>query len=215
MQKEVIGDAVLYCGDCLDILPTLDRVESLITDPVWPTVPPEMFNGWEDPLKLFQSMWDAISILPQYAVIWMRNDCDPRFLQAVPIDLPFKQSMWLRYSCIGHKGRFLTGNDVAYAFGDWPKSEPGRRSLPAMGPVQTQSLRNTVDHPAPRSVKHAEWLVKNWSDNQVLDPFMGSGTIGLGCIKLKRKFIGIEIEPKYFSIACERIENAQRQQALF
>ena len=51
--------------------------------------------------------------------------------------------------------------------------------------------------------------------NLVLDPFMGSGTTGVACMNLKRKFIGIEIEPKYFDIACERIENAQRQQNLF
>jgi DNA modification methylase len=44
-----------------------------------------------------------------------------------------------------------------------------------------------------------------------LDPFMGSGTTGVACMNLGRKFIGIELERKYFDIACERIENAQRQ----
>jgi site-specific DNA-methyltransferase (adenine-specific) len=48
----------------------------------------------------------------------------------------------------------------------------------------------------------------------VLDPFMGSGTTGVACMQLGRKFIGIEIEKKYFDIACERIDNAQRQQSL-
>ena len=42
----------------------------------------------------------------------------------------------------------------------------------------------------------------------VLDPFMGSGTTGVACVKLGRKFIGIEIEPKYFDIACKRIAAA-------
>lgn len=45
----------------------------------------------------------------------------------------------------------------------------------------------------------------------ILDPFMGSGTTGVACMNLGRKFIGIEIERKYFDIACERVENAQRQ----
>lgn len=49
----------------------------------------------------------------------------------------------------------------------------------------------------------------------MLDPFMGSGTTGVACAKLGRKFIGIEIEPKYFDIACRRIEQAQRQADLF
>ena len=49
----------------------------------------------------------------------------------------------------------------------------------------------------------------------ILDPFMGSGTTGVACTKLGRKFIGIEIEPKYFDIACRRIEEAWRQPRLF
>jgi DNA modification methylase len=49
----------------------------------------------------------------------------------------------------------------------------------------------------------------------VLDPFMGSATTGVACIKLGRKFIGIEIEPKYFDIACRRIEEAWKQPRLF
>jgi site-specific DNA-methyltransferase (adenine-specific) len=43
----------------------------------------------------------------------------------------------------------------------------------------------------------------------VLDSFMGSGTTGVACVQLGRGFIGIEIEPRYFDIACERIAAAQ------
>ena len=62
-----------------------------------------------------------------------------------------------------------------------------------------------------------EWMVGKASlDSEiVLDPFMGSGTTGLACTRTNRNFIGIEIEPKYFDIACERIENAQRQVRMF
>lgn len=49
----------------------------------------------------------------------------------------------------------------------------------------------------------------------VLDPFMGSGTTGVACVNLGRKFIGIEREPTYFDIACRRIEEAHRQPRLF
>ena len=49
----------------------------------------------------------------------------------------------------------------------------------------------------------------------ILDPFMGSGTTGVAALKLGRKFIGIEIEPKYFSVACKRIEEAWKQPRLF
>ena len=49
----------------------------------------------------------------------------------------------------------------------------------------------------------------------ILDPFMGSGTTGVACAKLRRRFLGIEIEPRYFDIACRRIDEAQRQGDMF
>jgi DNA modification methylase len=62
-----------------------------------------------------------------------------------------------------------------------------------------------------------EWLVNRGSllGETVLDPFMGSGTTGVACAKLGRRFIGIEIEERYFEIACRRIEDAQRQPDMF
>ena len=54
-----------------------------------------------------------------------------------------------------------------------------------------------------------------YDGEKVADPFMGSGTTGVACAKLGRKFIGIEIEPRYFDIACRRIEQAYAQADLF
>ena len=59
-----------------------------------------------------------------------------------------------------------------------------------------------------------QWCVEKTS-GVVLDPFMGSGTTGVACVKLGRRFIGIEIEPCYFDIACKRIEAATKQPDLF
>ena len=57
-----------------------------------------------------------------------------------------------------------------------------------------------------------EWCIGFLPDaNTILDPFMGSGTTGVACAKLGRRFIGIECEPRYFDIACRRIEQAYRQ----
>jgi len=62
----------------------------------------------------------------------------------------------------------------------------------------------------------ARWLNQFTDPGEtVLDPFMGSGTTGVACAKLGRKFIGIEIEPKYFDIACKRIEEAYSQGDFF
>ena len=58
-----------------------------------------------------------------------------------------------------------------------------------------------------------QWCIEQLPEicNTILDPFMGTGTTGVACVKQGRKFIGIEIEPKYFDTACKRIENAYRQ----
>ena len=69
-------------------------------------------------------------------------------------------------------------------------------------------------HPTQKPVAVMSWCL-GFAPGSVLDPFMGSGTTGVACMNLGRKFIGIEIEPKYFDISCERIENAQRQMRMF
>jgi DNA modification methylase len=73
------------------------------------------------------------------------------------------------------------------------------------------------EHPTQKPLALMKWCVDRLpSDAQsVLDPFMGSGTTGVACAKLGRKFIGIEIEPKYFDIACRRIEAAYKQPDMF
>jgi site-specific DNA-methyltransferase (adenine-specific) len=71
-------------------------------------------------------------------------------------------------------------------------------------------------HPAPFPVKLPLTAIESVAGaDLVLDPFMGSGTTGIACAKLGRKFIGIEIEPKYFDIACRRIEEVYRQPRIF
>jgi site-specific DNA-methyltransferase (adenine-specific)/modification methylase len=61
-----------------------------------------------------------------------------------------------------------------------------------------------------------KWCIEQAGNPQtILDPFAGSGTTGVAAVQMGRRFIGIEREPKYFDIACERIENAYRQSRLF
>ena len=75
----------------------------------------------------------------------------------------------------------------------------------------------SINHPAVFPVLLPEQLARSFSKpgETVLDPFMGSGTTGVACARLGRKFIGVEIEERYFSIACKRIEQAYRQADLF
>ncbi len=87
----------------------------------------------------------------------------------------------------------------------------------AMNSFRSTEQAEKNGHPCPKPIKSWQKLVNRVSrkGETILDPFMGSGTTGVACAKLGRKFIGIEIEPKYFDIACERIQKAYDQPDLF
>ena len=78
-----------------------------------------------------------------------------------------------------------------------------------------QASEGEKQHPTQKPLALMAWCMKWIAGKTVLDPYMGSGTTGVACANLGRKFIGIEIERKYFDIACERIDNAYRQQRMF
>lgn len=209
-----IGGATLYLGDCREILPTLGPVDALITDPVWPNCPVGLLPGSQDPNALWGQAWQVMPQLRR-AVVVMRHDSDPRFLSPVP--LPYLRAVFLPYALPGYIGRFLGGDEIAYCFGTPIPSADGQRVIPGRAPSAQPSDRPPNGHPCSRALSHFRFLIRWWSEagETILDPFMGSGTTGVACAKLGRKFIGIEIEEKYFDIACERIEAAYRQPDLF
>jgi DNA modification methylase len=72
------------------------------------------------------------------------------------------------------------------------------------------------EHPTQKPLGVMQWCLGFLPDAvTILDPFMGSGTTGVAAIQLGRKFIGIELDPDYFDIACKRIEEAWKQPRLF
>jgi DNA modification methylase len=80
-----------------------------------------------------------------------------------------------------------------------------------------QPNKEKIDHPCPKPLAWMRWAVNRATrpDEIILDPFMGSGTTGVAAVKMGRQFIGIEIEPKYFDIACRRIDDATKQPDFF
>jgi hypothetical protein len=70
-------------------------------------------------------------------------------------------------------------------------------------------------HPTQKPVGLMEWCVGRTKAETIFDPFMGSGTTGVAALNLGRGFVGVEKDKDYFDIACERIDQAQRQQRLF
>ena len=216
-RVEKIGDSTLYLGDCRELLPGLQDVESIITDPVWPNVSRGCIPGWEDPWGLFKAFCEVLPADIRQLVVCLRNDSDPRILAHVPERLPFQQMAWCQYVMPGYLGRVLGGNECAYVFGKPVKRQQGRKVIPSISPKAQPSDRPPNGHPCSRALVHQKWLVNWFSDEGelVCDPFMGSGTTGVACVDSGRPFVGIEIDPGYFDLACERVEDALRQGRLF
>jgi DNA modification methylase len=103
------------------------------------------------------------------------------------------------------------------------KSHDGRPVQPTKIPdsvirtVRETSTGFAAAHPARFPETFAKELIAPFTDpgQCVCDPFLGSGTTGVVAVEMGRKFIGIEIEPKYFDIACRRISEATKQTDLF
>jgi hypothetical protein len=111
----------------------------------------------------------------------------------------------------------MGGDELAFWFGSPIAWAPGRRVVPGRAPAAQPMHRPSNGHPCSRAQRHIDWLVDWCTDpgETVCDPFMGSGTTGIACVKLGRPFIGIEIDPRYFDLACRRIDAALRQGDLF
>ena len=223
-RKEVIGDCVLYEGDCLEIMPTLDPVDAVVTDPPYGIEYSPAGGGGrivDKNGKRYEKRFTGSNI-----VIGDDRPFDPTpFLRCAPIlvfwgannyadKLP-ASTCWL----IWDKRRGTTRNDFADCEMAWTNKKSPARILPHLWTGMLRDSERGVArvHPTQKAIAVMEWCLKETTERGYLifDPFMGSGTTGVACAKLGRKFIGIELEPKYFDIACERIEKAYRQPDLF
>lgn len=211
----------IYPGDCREILPQLEAIETVITDPVWPNTKAQL-EGSDAPIKLFQEMIAALP-MAERLVIQLGCNTDPRFLSTIPDKWPFLRVIWLRYACPSYKGRLLLTSDVAYAFGEWPAYIDGRHVIggeytsthadklflrrSGKHKDRTEGLKNRLNrlpHPTARRYEHVRFLVAQFSDKQVVDPFMGGGTTMVAAKNLNRKAVGIEIKEAYCEFAAKR-----------
>ena len=192
-RVEHIGDAVLHLGDCRDILPTLGKVDAVVTDPPYPDFLAEEFSYSEDVVKA------ALDKPCQQFVFWSATADFPLDWTAVHIWHKPNGQSYKHYERIFERNGGISCKVYRVA---------------AILPNYTQFAAECVDHPTQKPLKLVFDLVGR-TDGVVLDPFMGSGTTGVACINRDRPFIGIEREPTYFDIACRRIEEAYRQPRLF
>ena len=220
-RKEVIGDCTLYLGDCLQVLPTLEPVDAVVTDPPYGIrldTNNKRFSGG-DAASVAKRGNNVGSSLGQ-PILGDDRPFDPTFLARLsgdkiiwgwnnyPDRLPRGGCLvWLKRNDDAF-GSFLSDAELA-----WLSKGHGvycRRDL------SNAAIASYRVHPTQKPVGLMEWCLGFLPNAEtILDPFMGSGTTGVACVNLGRKFIGIELEPKYFDIACKRIEEAYKQPRLF
>lgn len=114
--------------------------------------------------------------------------------------------------------RFLPTTELIFWMTKLQKQPNFNRSkdLEFKGEVWKFMAEQNPLHPAPYPINLPINILKNIEGEVIVfDPYLGSGTTGVACVNMKKQFIGIEREQKYFDIACKRIENAQRQESLF
>jgi DNA modification methylase len=226
-KMEQIGDCALYCADCREVLPLLPKVDAVVTDPPYGIGEAAGKNASRSkPMKGHELKMPGKTIIARdYGVDdWDDQPISPetvtRILDAAKwkvifggnyYDLP-PTSCWLVWDKLNGDSDFA---DCELAWTNLPKAV---RRIRFMWNGMLRRERDIArEHPTQKPVDVMKWCIEHLPEpNQtILDPFMGSGTTGVACVKLGRKFIGIEIEPKYFEIACRRIEAAYAQPDMF
>jgi site-specific DNA-methyltransferase (adenine-specific) len=232
------GRIRLILGDCLDVLPTIGRADHVITDPPYEKeahkvgrrtqasikrgvnadldfaaitedirsevarLTTQMSDGWAiyfcqaEAAGSWRDALEAAGAKYKRTMVWIKPDSTPQLNGQMPA--PGYESMPLAWCGKGHS--------------HW--NGGGRRGV--FTHMTNQTDRHGV-HPTEKPISLMAELIGLFSDPDQLicDPFMGSCSTGIACIKRGRRFVGIERDPKYFEVACERVDFAARQPDMF
>jgi site-specific DNA-methyltransferase (adenine-specific) len=205
VRKEVLAEGVeLYLGDCREILPTLGKVDAVVTDPPYGIgLEYGIFDDTEENVRALVGVFVPWAIQnAQRTLITSGNQCQHLYPR------PKWTLAWVTPAGAGSGPWGFSCWQPILAYGSCPylASGKGRRSDIF---VHTETSEKN-GHPCPKPINFMNKLVERASlvGQTILDPFLGSGTTGISSVRQGRKFIGIEIEPKYFDIACKRIQAA-------
>ncbi len=237
-EKREIGNATLYLGDCLEILPHLEKVDAVITDP------PYAENTHNNSLTNHNPDGKQRDVRNKGGAKYLNFEhwTDDQFVEFCRQCLS-TVTRWVVMTCDYHHAPLVFGWPEFVRLGVWVKIAPmpqisgdrpgqghesvlllhpagkkrwNRRGKPAVWThvvVKDFSFRFQTQKP----VSLFEDFVADFTDegDLVCDPCMGSGTAGVASVQQGRRFVGVEAREAAFTLACERIDQAQRQQRLF
>lgn len=219
MKPVIIGNATLYLADCMEVLPTLERVDAVITDPPYGI-------GWDRTAERDSGRKPGVSAAKKGVYIASGWD-----------DAPPEDELLMQIIGTGEKAIIFGGNYFSLpptkCYLVWDKktgetefadcelawtnlNKPVRKIEWMWSGMLRQGREERNGHPTQKPLAVMKWCIEQAGNPKtILDPFMGSGTTGVAAVQMGRKFIGIEREERYFQIACRRIEDAQRMQDMF
>jgi DNA modification methylase len=236
-RVEQIGRATLYLGDAREILPTITGAHLVCTDPPYLVSKGGFaanlqleggFGGW---MKDYGNQGDIVQCdlefsdwLPLvYAALaenahayFMSNGRNVKAMQAAAEDARFRFHtllVWDKRTALPNKYYQNVTEFGLFMF----KGKARTINDPSSKNLVTIFQRDESAHPTEKPVELMRFWIGNSSaaGDQVLDPFMGSGTTGVAALQLGRSFIGIEQDERWFDVACKRIESALGQGSLF
>lgn len=242
MKIETIGNATLYLGDCLELLPEIPDADVVVTDPPYGVTSltwDQRVVGWADLLPT-KCLWVFGSLrffmAEQFSgwsyaqeIIWEKHNGSifhaDRFRRVHEFAVQFYRGGWAALYKAPQFTLDATPRSVrrkqrpahsGHIEGSTYVSEDGGPRL-QRSVIYARSCHGSADHPTQKPIEILAPLIAYSCPpgGIVLDPFMGAGSTGVAATNGARRFVGIEIEPRYFDAACRRIEDAQRQQRLF
>jgi len=226
-RREVLAEGVeLWCGDCRDVLPLIGKVDAVVTDPPYGVGLTAKQNKW---VQNIGEGYASTNDTPEF----ITSVCVPAIEAARQIARNVVVTPGTRntfaYPAPDALGGVFNPNGAGSGrwgfeclapvlyYGKDPYLATGRGRRPNSWEQPATDFSEKLDHPCPKPMGFMRWMVQRASlpGETVLDIFMGSGTTGVACVQLGRKFIGCEIEPRYFDIACRRISDALKAPDMF
>lgn len=214
ITQQTIGDCSLFLGDCREILLTIGNFDAVVTDPPYGIGEAAGRNKSRSNLTTARDYgdddWDNEPANSE-TIATMRTKARWQIIFGGNyFSLP-PSSCWLVWDKL-NTGDFA---DCELAWTNLPKAV--RRIRYMWNGMLRANGEPRGDHPTQKPIGVMKWCLEQLplETITILDPFMGSGTTGVACVKMGKVFTGIERERKYFDIACRRIEAAYREPDMF
>lgn len=209
----------LYHGDCLEIMPELEPVDLVITDPPYGIGIAKnglVCNGGISPsINYGKQKWDLKQDRNIFTLIFSISKNQIIFGGNYYTDFLKPTNSWIFWDKIKYSnGSRPNNSDGELA---WTSFTFPLKKIAYLWRGMIKESPETRYHPTQKPVGLFMLILDFYSevDNLILDPFLGSGTTVIACEKLGKKWIGIEISEEYCEIAAKRIENERKQLKLF